>query len=372
MSQNKNIFDYLRSTNKIINTILLLFCLNANCFGQAIISKLQIDSNIISNHGFIVLEVDSNKHYENMGGWAYKNHKVNDLTIFNIGSCSKLYTAACIFKLQEKGLVNINDPVNKYVSIPGINLSDSVKIINLLNHTSGLNDGTNDMANKEKLLFYNNGLFNSTFIVSYNTLFGIIKWDSTKVNTPVYSSNGYFILGLIIQKVTQLPLNIAMEKIVFNPLALTNTYAYYPSYIENRAHPFLGVNDADSIMDKNNANVLGLGSGDIYTNIHDFYHFIDATLINNRFFNDKTFKLFKSKNVSVWGQEGEDGYYGPGWFSYTSDKGNIIYYHTGRNVGFCAGWFYCPKLKISIFIMENTFNANSIVNECEQMVEQIF
>ena len=66
-----------------------------------------------------------------------KRHVANDgTTEFRIGSLTKQFTAALILKLQEKKLLSVKDPVQKF--IPGFPKGDSVLLENLLNHTSGI------------------------------------------------------------------------------------------------------------------------------------------------------------------------------------------------------------------------------------------
>ena len=58
-------------------------------------------------------------------------------TKFRLGSITKQFTAACILLLQERGKLNVEDPVKKYMSdAPGA--WDKVTIFNLLTHTSGI------------------------------------------------------------------------------------------------------------------------------------------------------------------------------------------------------------------------------------------
>lgn len=62
-------------------------------------------------------------------------------TAFVLGSVSKSFTGLAILKLSEEGLLNLNDPVKKYIpwfSMGGSSASGSITIIHLLNHTSGI------------------------------------------------------------------------------------------------------------------------------------------------------------------------------------------------------------------------------------------
>src|SRR5581483_6185694 len=58
-------------------------------------------------------------------------------TKFRLGSITKQFTAASILLLQERGKLNINDPVKKYM--PDAPAAwDKITIYHLLTHTSGI------------------------------------------------------------------------------------------------------------------------------------------------------------------------------------------------------------------------------------------
>src|SRR5678816_3857245 len=86
-------------------------------------------------------------------GYGYRNSedKVanNEQTIFQLGSITKQFTSAVILKLQEEKKLNVSDKLSKY--FPGYPKGDSITIQQLLTHTSGIFNYTNNpdfMANE--------------------------------------------------------------------------------------------------------------------------------------------------------------------------------------------------------------------------------
>ncbi len=66
--------------------------------------------------------------------WGIPN---SPATRFRIGSLTKQFTAAAILLLEERGKLNINDPVKKY--LPDVPPAwDKITIFHLLTHTSGI------------------------------------------------------------------------------------------------------------------------------------------------------------------------------------------------------------------------------------------
>jgi CubicO group peptidase (beta-lactamase class C family) len=74
--------------------------------------------------------------YENYLGYANLTKKVlNDSsTTFPVASLTKIFSAVLIMKLVEEKKLNLNDPINKYIT--NQSLSDSIKIKHILSHTS--------------------------------------------------------------------------------------------------------------------------------------------------------------------------------------------------------------------------------------------
>ncbi|HPN59410.1 MAG TPA: serine hydrolase domain-containing protein [Chitinophagaceae bacterium] len=70
-------------------------------------------------------------------------------SVFQIGSVTKQFTAVVILKLQEENKLNVTDKLSKY--FPDYPKGDSITIHQLLSHTSGIFNYTNDaeFMNKE-------------------------------------------------------------------------------------------------------------------------------------------------------------------------------------------------------------------------------
>jgi CubicO group peptidase (beta-lactamase class C family) len=62
---------------------------------------------------------------------------ISETLRFNIASVSKTFTTVSILQLKEKGKIDIDKPVKKY--LPEFPYND-IKIRHLLSHTSGLLD----------------------------------------------------------------------------------------------------------------------------------------------------------------------------------------------------------------------------------------
>jgi len=136
-------------------------------------------------------------------------------TIFDIASLTKIVaTTSAMMKLVETGLVRIDDPVTAY--LPEFqNGATPITVRDLMTHFSGLRP---DLDLEPRWSGYDTG---------------IVKALSDKPAGPpetkfVYSDINFILLGEIVHRVSGLPENEYVKKILFDPLGMTQT-TYLPS-----------------------------------------------------------------------------------------------------------------------------------------------
>lgn len=151
---------------------------------------------------------------------------VDENTIFPASSMSKFVTAILLMKLHEEKLIDIDAPVNDYLQQwklrkPNDHESDAT-IRSIMCHTAGIQDGENG--------FY--GLRRSTPEISLmdilegKTFYNCrpVRAEEPQGSAFVYSDAGYCVLQLLIQEVTNQPLEEAAKEIIFDKLHLKNTF----------------------------------------------------------------------------------------------------------------------------------------------------
>ncbi len=142
---------------------------------------------------------------------------ITTASAFNIASVTKQFTAACVALLVEKGEVSLDDDIRKYVpELPAYEAPIQVK--HLLHHTSGIRD----LA----LLSFLKGLpLDETYCepVLLDLLTRQKELNFRPGAARSYSNSGYFLLGVIIQRVTGMPVGTYAEKQIFAPLGMTHT-----------------------------------------------------------------------------------------------------------------------------------------------------
>ena len=130
---------------------------------------------------------------------------------YSIGSISKQFTAAAILMLAEEGKLSLDDPVSKYV--PGLTRGNEVTIRELLSHTSGYQDFWPQDYVMPMML-------KPVTPEEILDRWGRIPLDFDPGTKWQYSNTNYVIAGVIVEKVSGMPLWTLLEQRVFTPLGM--------------------------------------------------------------------------------------------------------------------------------------------------------
>jgi cyclic peptide transporter len=143
-------------------------------------------------------------------------------TLFEIGSCTKAFTALAALQLEKEGLLNLDDPVSKYFPwFKPIYKKKHYEITlrQLLHHTSGIpwNSIRFIPLGDEK-----NALEQTVSNIKD------IKLESVPGTKHRYATINYDVIGRIIEVATKMSYEDYMTKHVIQPLGLTTTFVGKP------------------------------------------------------------------------------------------------------------------------------------------------
>jgi CubicO group peptidase (beta-lactamase class C family) len=160
-----------------------------------------------------------------------ENVPITPQSVFDIGSTSKQFTAASILLLEKQGKLSVNDDVRKYIpELP--DYGQKITILHLLNHTSGLRDYLTlmDLAG-----------VNSDSVTTDEDASQLIFRQKAPNFAPesewLYSNTGFFLLSVIVKRVSGKTLREFAAENIFVPLEMTHTQYRddHTSLIANRA-----------------------------------------------------------------------------------------------------------------------------------------
>lgn len=151
-------------------------------------------------------------------------------TLYEIASCSKQFVATATMLLAEEGKLTLDAPITRYFDdAPAI--WQPITLRHLLTHTSGIvRDGLADYWRTPAAMHLD---------YDYPTMYNIIagrELDFPTGEKCAYSNSGYFLVGLIIEKVTGQTLNQVLTARIFAPLGMDATRINDPlAILPNRA-----------------------------------------------------------------------------------------------------------------------------------------
>lgn len=138
---------------------------------------------------------------------------VDNSTLYDLASLTKpLVTSLCLLALIEKGKLSLSEPISNYFDFRGT-IGKQIKIIHLLEHTSGL------PAHRE---YYKECLKLPESERGAAIVRSITKEDLTfePGSCELYSDLGYILLGEIVEKIVKEKLDQYWKKIILGPLRL--------------------------------------------------------------------------------------------------------------------------------------------------------
>lgn len=145
---------------------------------------------------------------------------------YRIASVSKAFVSVLILQLEAEGRLDIDDSVDKY--LPGVVPNGAaITLRELLNHTSGLFNYTDDTA------FVDDPITNFARAWTPPQLLALAFAHPPNFAPGTnwsYSNTNYIVLGLVVEAVTGKPLGQDLQERIFTPLNLTSTS--FPSTIE--------------------------------------------------------------------------------------------------------------------------------------------
>lgn len=283
---------------------------------------------------------------------GYSNRKAKELntdtTAFQLASVSKQFTAVAILQLYERGKLNLYDRVIDY--LPSFPYPD-ITIHQMLIHRSGL-PNYHYLCDRKPMR-------NDVYFSNQQIVADLIESNEKPYFAPnrkfQYSNTGYAVLTAIVETVSGLKFETYLERNIFKPLQMNNSFAYramkcidYPphatGYVRGRTPA------SDNYLDH------FLGDKGVYSSTIDLFKW-DQGLYTGKIINPDTLQLaFKPMGKRPKARSN----YGYGWRITTFGSNEIpIVFHSGWWHGFKTSLIRIPQDTATVIILRNN-NHNGI------------
>ncbi|WP_396601299.1 serine hydrolase [Algibacter sp. R77976] len=272
-------------------------------------------------------------------------------TKHRLGSITKQFSAMLILQLAEAGKLDLQAPISTYLPEYPKETGDIITVHHLLTHTSGIPNYTSfpKFFEEESRNPYTPDEFVKKFYEK--------ELDFEPGKQFSYSNSGYFLLGVIVEKLTGNTYEEQLHEKIFTPLNMTATgYDNHADILKNRATGYEKqgggyVNSAYLDMS------IPYAAGSMYSTAEDLYLW-DQALYGNKILSKKYMDLFFKPYISAWG----DNHYAYGWgvgYENLGKSKDSIYViaHGGGINGFNTNIARTPSDKSLIVLLNNTGGA---------------
>lgn len=263
--------------------------------------------------------------YQSGGGFTNKSNqeKTNSNMLGRIASLTKPMTAIAIMQLYEKGMLDLDIPIQNYLKEFPKKAKGDITIRHLLKHTSGIS--------------HYSSKWDALSFTHYPTLLDALAAfkDKELVFEPgsqyMYSSYGYTILGAIIEKVSQMSYEDYMKKYIWNVARMSNTSLEENGQnYTNKSGLYLKVGST-YIKSPNTDLSIIYSAGGVQSTVEDLLKFGEAVL-SHKLIDSSSLNVMINATDELAPAKGDDPY-GFGWAVYDDPKYGKIIQHGGNQPG---------------------------------------
>lgn len=267
--------------------------------------------------------------------------------LFRIGSVTKQMSAAGLLKLVDMGKVSLDDPLTKFV--PGYPNGETITVLMLLNHTSGIRSYTGlpgymggpliqrDLTTAQMIDVFRNEP--AEFAPGAN-------WN--------YNNSGYVLVGAVIEAASGMAWHAWLDKALFKPLGMDDTgYGGDAAFSSRQVHGYTRKDGQVAPM-----MVLSMtqphAAGAIVSTVDDLLKW-NRALHEGRVLSNPTYQ----RMITPVGKA-EGPRYGFG-ISAALIRNFEALHHNGGIFGFGSTLFYVPGADITVAVLENTDADNGVL-----------
>ncbi|MHA1111187.1 MAG: serine hydrolase [Promethearchaeota archaeon] len=313
-------------------------------------------------------------------GFGYRNMEqflpMTENTLIGIGSVAKSFTAIAILQLQEKGLLNIEDPIVKFFPWFPQNPDNPIKIKHLMSHSTGFPslDGTTI-----EYLHHEKRHIDFTPITSRQDLEWYIKNGAKeRLFDPgekfFYNNDMYIMLQYLIEDVTGVKFVDYMKENIFKPLGMNRT-CYTSEDVKN--DPLHDSSTGYKFQDKNLVPIMHLfseflyGGGGILSSAHEMTNYIKFVIEKGKYGKSQLLKeeiaalLWKPVIKGCPYTYKREGEYCLGWMK-EEKFGTTLIKHGGGLSSSTTALSILPEKQIGVFAIENDMKG-----ACSMVVDAI-
>ena len=277
-------------------------------------------------------------------GWADKEQKraATEHTPYRLGSVSKPITATAIMVARERGLVDLDRPINEYLGEAklraAIGDAPGATVRRVVQHMSGLPEYSE--------AYYRDEPGESPSLELVLRRYGVLTKPPGE--RFVYSNLGYAALGEVLKRVSGKPYDDFLNDKVFIPLGMKHSAALGPRLSSEHAIGYSSAGERQIDYTR-----IYVPAASVFASAHDMVRFglfhLKAHLADQQqIVSDKNIDEMKNVTVPMGNAQ-----YGFGWHIRKDSKGRRQVLHGGASAGADAQFTLVPEEKICVVVLAN-------------------
>jgi serine-type D-Ala-D-Ala carboxypeptidase/endopeptidase len=200
--------------------------------------------------------------------------EVDELTLFELGSITKLFTAAALSDVVTHALVTLDDPLSKFLVLPPDGIGDRT-LEELATHTSGLSRLPSGFAWWSNLLLHPRNPYANYSLQDLKAYLVTLKGKAFPRGAFRYSNLGAALLANALATRCKTDYGGLIAKRVVQPLGMARTFLQVPPHEETFvAQPHTTALRATPVWTMGSL----AGAGGLLSSMHDMLFFASAAL----------------------------------------------------------------------------------------------
>lgn len=348
----------MKQTNRQLNTIAQWHVNLMLLIGVLRVGAIDFDPELRTR---LQLAIDSVQRAENIQGvsaaviigndaWAGgsgASHEGRPLTpdmLLGIGSNTKTCTAVTLLRLHERGVLDLDDAVGKWIPAHP-NIDSAITLRQLLHHSSGVGDYSELRAYRDACLAEPTRMWTSSELLAL-----IPPREFEPGSSWSYSNSNYFLAALAAEAASGMSMHQLYRRELFDALALDSTRLFpQERLIGELAHRWMGGRDAAATP--MTAEWSGAGAaGAVISTSSEMVQFYDA--------------LFHGKVITQESLDQLTDFDGPNQYGLGISRkvisGEVVIGHSGEIRGYSSLIFWIPTLQASVSVLTNSIPSNPL------------
>jgi len=305
-------------------------------------------------------------------GWANieKQQKVDESTIFTLGSVSKTITATALMQLWEKGYFGIHHWINNYLpeDVQIINPffpDDNITFFMLLTHTSSIQKlrrpdvpislGDSDISLEQ---------FLKDYLVPGGPRYTPSRYDQDSIpgSEFLYTNNAFALIAYLVERISQKPFDQYCNENIFEPLGMKETSWYLADMDTSKLAQLYNWDDSLYTTQGHHGSAQ-YPAACLKTSSKELSNFL-ISYMQEGIFEGKSILDYRTVNMMLTCQFGFSPGYNPEYGHWYRGQGLCWYEqmidflwlwgHAGHFMGGVSRMFYNPKERWGFIAFSNT------------------